>query len=649
MEELLLKQVYLHAFVAYCYENGKTGPGDLITPLVKKVIATFDKKTFTSKEVHEEIKKSFSKDFPLILIEREIQKLLSMKIIERNIVDDSKNEYTLIQDLSEIIEHFMLSQNKTNHFLSEFKYFLQAKNSTFGDLKLSALLKRLETFCIDNMVPILNYFGKLEAVIKREKTGKDIDLLIEEFFNECVNNNKELISEFENIFNGINLLYLFESCSEEIANSDYSIKEKCFYLDTNILLRILGLQNDYLNRLGKELYTFLIKNSFKVKVFRITLDELFSLIRGYDKASRYLIKGRNISHVYQTLKNKDYEPFQIDDIIEEILEKLDELNIEIDNTTKWLPVDYKEFENNIENLAKQKFEKRNDDDELKFDIYDENMQKYLYQAKHDMRCIELIRSLRENITQNRFEDEKYFFVTAESLLLQFNKNIYEKTRIKETIGDFALCFLLYFHDPKNVKGIALNSFIAANYNNTNLSVINWIKYVQIIHEKYNKGEINISQMGFLFTKTILNNSRFETEDLGDIISESLSEYVEMITQYESLRIEKEKTEIENEELKKENEDNISEILKKSEEAGKLFEKIYVLENNQLNLKSELSELHKQMRFIRRLIFITFAIIIGIAIGVFFYNKIIGSILFVFGVLFEIINIIDKSKKFLIKD
>ena len=388
--------------------------------------------------MHQEVVKSFSKDFPIILIEREMQKLVSMKIIERNIEEVSKIEYILIHDLSDIVDNFISSQNETAYFLSEFKTFLQIENSVHGDLKLSALLKRLETFCIDNMIPITNYFGKEETEIKREKTGKEIDLLIERYFNECVYKNSRLMLGFENIFNGINLLYLFENCSEEISKSDYTFKEKCFYLDTNILLRILELQNDYLNRLGKELYMFLIKNNFKINVFQITLDELFSLIRGYDKASKYFIKGKNISHVYQTLKNKDYEPFQIDDIIEEIKEKLSTLKIDIDNTTKWLPSDYKEFEDGINTFAKQKFEKRNDNDELKFDIYDENIQKYIYQAKHDMRCIELIRSLRGNLTKTRFEDEKYFFITAESLLLHFNKNICEKTKIKETIGDFTL-------------------------------------------------------------------------------------------------------------------------------------------------------------------------------------------------------------------
>ena len=208
---------------------------------------------------------------------------------------------------------------------------------------------------------------------------------------------------------------------------------------------------------------------------------------------------------------------------------------------------------------------------------------------------------------------------------------------------------MYFNDPKNVKGIALNSFIATNYKNSDLSVSNWIKYVKVIHKKYMSGEINIKQMGFLFTKTILSNNRFETEDLGDIINESLSEYKKMTSQYEELKVENKKAEVENEKLKKEKKANVSEILKQSEEAGRLFEKIYILENNQSDLKTEVSDLHKQMGIIRKILFIMFTVIIGVAVIVFFHNRIIGSALFIFGVLLDILNIIDKGKKYLIKD
>lgn len=646
--EATLKQVYLHAFIAYCYSSGKTGPNDLLNPLVKKTIATLDKKVFTTEEIQKEIVKDFSKDFPLILIEREMHKLSSLGIIQNNFRKEIESEYTLVEDLSEIKNSFRSSQDETNHFLAEFRKFLHSKNSEYGDLKLSSLLKRIESFCNENMIPIIDFFGKKVNVIKKEKIDKSIDLLIEDFFNECVRTDEKLLIEFERIFHGISLIYLYENCMEEIATSDYSLNEKCFYLDTNILLRVLRLQSDYLNKIGLELYNVLIKYKFSIKVFRITLDELFALIRGYDKACAYFVKGKNISHVYQTLKNRGYEAFQIDDIQEEIKKRLFELNIEIDETTKWLPSDYKEFEDNIEKLSRQKFD-RKFDDELKLDFHDDSISKYLYQAKHDMRCIELIRALRNNVPKIRFEDEKYFFITAESLLLQFNKSISEKERVKETIGDFTLCFLLFFHDPKNVKGIALHSFIAANYNNTELSVTNWIKYVGIIQQKYERNEINTKQMGFLFTKTILTNNRFETEDLGDIINEGLSEYSELVGQYESLKSEKKKADDENLKLREENLNNISKILKKSEEAGRLFDRIDTLENNQTSLNSQLYDLRKQMKLIRKALFIIFSLMIILAIIILFSNKMVGSILLIFGITLDILNIVDRYKKIFIKD
>jgi hypothetical protein len=345
--EDVIKHAYLHSFIAFCYTDGKVGPGDLITPLVKKTIASFYKKTFTVIEIQAEIKKDFGKEFPLLILEREFHKLLALTIIDKNETDLSGLKYEVLADLTDIQNDFRMSQDETTFFLMQFREYLQSQDSNYGDIKLAALLKRLEVFCKSNMIAIIDYFGKTSDLIRVTKSDDKIDILIEDFFNSRVHINEKLMSEFERIFNGINLLYLFENCTEEISKSEYTIKDKVFYLDTNILLRILGLQNDYLNKLGSELLSFLRKNNFVIKVFGITINEMFSLLRGYKSSRHFFIKGKNISHVYQTLVNRGYEVFQIDDLCQDILEKLDDLNIEIDNISQWKPTDFNEFDKYI--------------------------------------------------------------------------------------------------------------------------------------------------------------------------------------------------------------------------------------------------------------------------------------------------------------
>ena len=240
------------------------------------------------------------------------------------------------------------------------------------------------------------------------------------------------------------------------------MNSKTVFLDTNILLRILDLQSDYLNILGHELYNLLIENNFELKVFNDTIKELNYLLRGYKKAEPYFIKGKEISHVYQVLKNKDIDVYEIDDFIQDIPKKLQDLDISIDEETEYPPEDYKIYEDRTNELAKIKYERKNEDS-IEFDISDDSNQKYISQAQHDLYCINQIHGLRGKGIVNRFEDAKYYFITADAVLLKYNKSNYNFSNISETIGDYTISFLLYFYKPNNMKGISLRSFIAANY------------------------------------------------------------------------------------------------------------------------------------------------------------------------------------------
>lgn len=484
---------------------------------------------------------------------------------------------------------------------------------------------------------------------------EEIDSLIEEFFETCVKNDERLGNVFENIFNGINLLKIAEACSDNLSATTYSIGVKVFYLDTNILLRILELQSDYLNLLGKELLKLLNDYNFEIRVFKNTLDELFYLLRGYKRGHSYFIKGRNISHVYQTLKNRDIEPFQIDDIINEIPNKLHDLGIETDDETTYIPNDYALFDKKISELAKLKFDKKNES-ESEFDINDFDSQRCIQQAKHDLEAIELIRTLRAKPIINKFEDAEYYFITAESNLLRFNKQEYHYTEIDETIGDYTLSFLLYFYRPGNMKGIALRSFIAANCSNKQLSISNWINYVNLVNEKYKDGVINKSQFGYLLTKTILTNEKFVGNDLNDIVNDGITEFKTIIEGYENLKKEKISSDSYIEKLKLKNDL----ILNQSEEKDiKILENagyIYELENDKSTLVTKVKDLDTQifslktqMKNIRIAVFIICGILLIFGLINFISNKTLASILTSLSIVGTTFNIIDHFKKWVIKD
>lgn len=663
-----VEQICMHAFVAFSYKEGKSSPDEILTPTVLITISMLDQEFFLPEDVHRQVKNDFSKDFPFILIQRELSKLVSKEIIERDFTEKTKLVYKLKKDLTDVKDNYRKSQEETNYFLKKLQEYITDKKTQYGTLSISQLMKRIEEFCSENLTSLIICFGQNSHIIKKT-SSKLIDTLICDFFENRIKNDDRLLSAFENIFNGILLAKISETCAENLNNTNYTMNSKTVFLDTNVLLRILNLQSEYLNILGHELYNLLIENDFELRVFNDTIKELNYLLRGYKKAEPYFIKGKEISHVYQVLKNNDIDVYDIDDFIQDIPKKLQELGITIDEETEYPPEDYKIYEDRTNELAKIKYEKKNEDS-IEFDIGNDSNQKYINQAQHDLYCINQIHGLRGKGIVNRFEDAKYYFITADSVLLKFNKSNYNFSNISETIGDYTISFLLYFYKPNNMKGISLRSFIAANYANADLSISNWMNYFTAVNKKYQEGKLSKSQFGYLLTKTILNNEKFVEEDLDSLVNEGIEEYNKMIQETDKLRDSKEYFEMQ---LSKSLQDNANskarikklesinttiqndshikdiELRKKQSNIDTLEEDKRTLKDDKQSLANEVSELKKSLKIIRYVLFGLFAFIFIFGICIFPMNKIFGGIMTFLGFILNIANVIDLLKKWIIKD
>ena len=646
MATLNLADVYMYSFLAYAYDSGKLSPSDILTPLVLKSVVGLGKTNFSIADIQAAIKTEFAKNLPLIIIENEITKLVKRGLIKRNDNKEIRERtFSIDSDLSSYQSEYEESSKITDYFLSCFKEFLIEKDNSFSEVKYAGLVKRIESFCLDNVVTIVKYFRGESPTIRRQQSTHDFDLYIEEFFLTRVIVDDRLIKGFEAYFNGINLMYIYENCAKAVVQTDYEFGEKIFYLDTNILLRILALQNEYYNKLGKELYDILIENGFTLRVHKITIDELFSLLRGYRKAQNFFISGKNVNHVYQVLKDRKVLPHEIDEVVEECRARMKELGIEIDNKTEWHPLDYVEFETKIELLAKKKYELRSEDDS-DFDPNSFSASKYIYQAKHDMRAIEIIRTIRGECSCTAFEDTPSYFITAEGLLLRFNYNEYRTTKQCETISDGVIAFLAYFHNPANVKGIALQSFVVAHFNSRDLTISNWMKYVGYIYSKYKAGKIDNKKLGYLLTKTIIDNDRIRTIGIEEIANEGMNEYDRMVEQLRKKEIESEAIKIASDKKAEEAAEKLANEIGQNVE---LLAEIHELSTETKKHTKDIQDLRTQMKSIRVLLYSIFGFFILFSLLLITQNTILGSTGLAISTILEILTYIDSKLKYIIKD
>lgn len=185
-----------------------------------------------------------------------------------------------------------------------------------------------------------------------------------------------------------------------------------------------------------------------------------------------------------------------------------------------------------------------------------------------------------------------------------------------------------------MKGISLRGFIAANHSNNQISIGNWISYVNAVNKKYKDSTIDKSQFGYLLTRTILNNEKFINEDLNDIVNDGLTEFNNII--------------LENNDLKKDIQlvENTEHIVEIENDKNTLKKEV---ENTKKEFEITKKEIKQQMKSVRKLLFVVFILIFIIGVAVFFSNNILGSVLTVLSIIATTLNIVDYFKKWIIQD
>lgn len=95
------------------------------------------------------------------------------------------------------------------------------------------------------------------------------------------------------------------------------------YLDTNILLSLLGLPFEVECRPALELFGLIGRsNRFHLKVFDFTLDELTGLLRGYREASKKYLPGVKVKAIYSSLQFRGITPGDVTMLIATLEEQL---------------------------------------------------------------------------------------------------------------------------------------------------------------------------------------------------------------------------------------------------------------------------------------------------------------------------------------
>lgn len=482
-----------YSLLAALSENQSDLYKTVYLPLFRRALslyASLGKTNGSDLDIQNLVKDEFGIEVPQIIV----QKLIKAVFNDLSKREKDLSKFQIFQDgksfqfetftFEKIEEVYLQEKENANMLQKAFEEF--AKNETEEKIASFAC------FINKNKQRLSSFFsGKVGSV-----DNVDVDasfMLHVDFLNEIENNYKELYKAAENIFLGSIIASYLESGLDLDAKIENGIT---YYLDTQIVLEALDLQQEEDTKPTLELIKLIKATGGVVKILGITVSEIYSIIelaiKNYDKENPTTTINEACS------RNKKSKAWLINanGRLENFLEETLDVKIEI-----------------IPERKINEYKKNEDIQLLK------GKRKRKHSAVHDVIAYLYVREKRGENTRV-FQKAKSWFVTANKNLFDFNLDRKINGFVNETIMPTELTSLLFLKNPlklsKTVSGIGLNELIAQTISEEYASK-------DLINE-FNaaiKSSIEISQEDYqILLSSIATHS---TKRIENLIDESLNE------------------------------------------------------------------------------------------------------------------------------
>ncbi len=248
---------------------------------------------------------------------------------------------------------------------------------------------------IDNNIDV-----SAEVILKSktENTSlQKVDSYIARYIIEIEKSDHKLFTIFQQIFFGRLYILLIRSRSEIDKNARFS--KLAVYLDTNIVLSILGLDEDEVCRPIIELVQLLSKQeNVTIHIYGDTLLEARNLLESCKKQTESTTSQIPINSLSSRLRRKGYDTLKISLLIEQLDEKLTENGISVDEKINPSEIQVGDFEARI-NAASP-----------------EDHMKPAKALKHDAIILSHTKQTRKSNRSNLLEKSKAIILSADSIL-----------------------------------------------------------------------------------------------------------------------------------------------------------------------------------------------------------------------------------------
>jgi hypothetical protein len=310
------------------------------------------------------------------------------------------DHYTPIKENIEKVT-FSFDQNKelcirqNNKFYDELRKF--TKDTHQVDLTIDQSEDAFRNYVAKYQIEIIDSFDDKNKAVKT-KGGSVIneDYLISTFLEHINRSEPDLFEYFVKIFRGIILTRFV--VSEPIRDNVDNLKNVTIYLDTPILMGILGFNGPSKETVYSEMVELCKKTGVRLRVFDCTIVEFENVIKAMtsDLESKNLKGFRD--DTLALLKKNGWDAIYLKNFLIRYPQLLLNLKIETEASPKGkdeFQIDSAKLESD---LAKSKSE-------------------FYKNPHHDIKCVENIIQLRRYAKRVTFQDKVYIFITTNNLVL----------------------------------------------------------------------------------------------------------------------------------------------------------------------------------------------------------------------------------------
>lgn len=364
---------------------------------------------------------------------------------KRNFVSKTNESYRLTQSGKEYVSN--LETNKdVERRLTKLCLSIQTFCSNKGVSLDEKQIKDMLTLFINKNI---EYFAQYFNPTTSEKTSPTLqasnvnERCLLEYFEIIDKQDPENFKILEDVVMGSILFILLSAQTpEQLGTVGQKFSACTAYLDTNFVFSVLGLHAKEFRDPAIELYNMLVSNSFQLRIFGFTYEEISIVLNCYSNESDRYPSTLKIDTLYSALKRNQWSQTDVREFIINLEKHLAEKGI----TIEWVT---------------EKVEDYSISEETRSAIKRYKPEQSIFHQNHDLLAIDKIRQIREH-SYTKLEDSKAFFLTSDTRLSKFNFDYSHKKTgtIAEVINDRLLTNILWLKNPKT--RISLKSIIAAH-------------------------------------------------------------------------------------------------------------------------------------------------------------------------------------------